>query len=293
LKEIPVSLPILFGANVDPVWNDRDQPLRQARDAERRGLDLVTVQDHPYQAAFYDTWTLLSYVAARTEHITVVPTVALPLRPPAMLAKAAASLDVLTGGRIQLGLGAGAFWDAIAAMGGPRRSTREAVESLDQALDVIHALWSGKRAVRAGGSIYSVSGVHPGPTPSAGLGVWVGSYGPKMLALTGAKAQGWMPSLSYLGLDRLGEASERIDDAAASAGRDPATLRKVYNVSGMIGPASRQAFVGPPAQWVDDIVDVVRRFRMNAFTYWPADDYDRQIGLFAEEVVPAVRAALS
>ena len=96
-----------------------------------------------------------------------------------------------------------------------------------------------------------------------------------------------------IGLDRLGEASERIDDAAASAGRDPATLRKVYNVSGMIGPASRQPFVGPPAQWVDDIVDVVRRFRMNTFAYWPADDYDRQIGLFAEEVVPAVRGALS
>ena len=93
-----------------------------ATTVERLGLDLVTIQDHPYQAAFYDTWTLLTYLAGRTERITFVPTVAtLPLRPPAVLAKSAATLDLLTGGRVQLGLGAGAFWDAIVAMGGPRR----------------------------------------------------------------------------------------------------------------------------------------------------------------------------
>ena len=67
--------------------------------------------------------------------MTLVPTVAtLPLRPPAVLAKSAASLDLLAGGRVQLGLGAGAFWDAIAAMGGPRRGPREAVAALDEAI---------------------------------------------------------------------------------------------------------------------------------------------------------------
>jgi alkanesulfonate monooxygenase SsuD/methylene tetrahydromethanopterin reductase-like flavin-dependent oxidoreductase (luciferase family) len=106
-----MTLPVLFGANVDPVWQPPDGPLERTKHAERLGLDFATVQDHPYQPAFHDTWTLLTFLAARTEHITLVPTVAnLPLRPPAMLAKAAASLDLLSGGRLQLGLGAGAFW---------------------------------------------------------------------------------------------------------------------------------------------------------------------------------------
>ncbi|MCZ0984819.1 LLM class flavin-dependent oxidoreductase [Streptomyces diastatochromogenes] len=125
-----MTLPVLFGANVDPVWGEGDQPLRYALQADRAGLDLVTVQDHPYQQAFHDTWTLMAFLAARTERVTFVPTVAnLPLRPPAMLAKAAASFDLLSGGRLQLGLGAGAFWEPIAAMGGPRRGKKEAVDA--------------------------------------------------------------------------------------------------------------------------------------------------------------------
>src|SRR3712207_7009897 len=74
--------------------------------ADRSGLDLAGVQDHPYQRRFLDTWTLLSFAAARTERIQLVPDVAnLPLRPPALLAKAAASLDLLSGGRAEVGLG--------------------------------------------------------------------------------------------------------------------------------------------------------------------------------------------
>ena len=85
--------------------------------SEQAGLDLVTFQDHPYQPAFLDTWTLLSYVAARTSRVRLAPNVTnLPLRPPAVLARCVASLDLLSGGRVELGLGAGAFWDAIEAM---------------------------------------------------------------------------------------------------------------------------------------------------------------------------------
>ncbi|TDD66157.1 LLM class flavin-dependent oxidoreductase, partial [Actinomadura rubrisoli] len=161
-----MSLPLLFGANIDPIWKDAEAPLRQALAAENLGLDLITIQDHPYQAAFHDTWTLLTYLAARTERITFVPTVAsLPLRPPAMLAKSAASLHLLTGGRLQLGLGAGAFWDAIVAMGGPRRTPGQAVDALTEAIDVIRAMWSGERAVRTNGTTYRLAGVHPGPAP--------------------------------------------------------------------------------------------------------------------------------
>lgn len=288
-----MTLPLLFGANVDPLWHPVDAPLRHALAAERLGLDLLTVQDHPYQAAFHDAWTLLTFLAGRTERITLVPTVAtLPLRPPAILAKSAAGLDLLTGGRVQLGLGAGAFWDAIAAMGGTRRSPGEAVEALDEAIDVIRAMWSGERSVRVTGRFHSLAGVHPGPPPGPGLGLWLGAYGPRMLALTGAKADGWLPSHAFVGLDRLGAAVARIDGAAADAGRDPARLRKVYNIAGSIGAESPAPFRGSVAQWTEQLVTTAAEHGMNGFVFWPTEDYENQIARFAEEVVPAVRAAV-
>ena len=287
-----MTLPVLFGANVDPVWQPADLPVQHATAAERLGLDLVTIQDHPYQAAFYDTWTLLTYLAGRTERITFVPTVAtLPLRPPAMLAKAAASLDLLTGGRVQLGLGAGAFWDAIVAMGGPRRAPAEAVAALEEAIAVIRAMWSDERSIKVEGAHYRVTGLHPGPPPSPGLGIWLGAYGPRMLALTGAVADGWLPSHAFFGVDKLPAAIARIDDAAQAAGRDPAHLRRVYNIAGLIGPETSEPFRGTVEQWTDQLL-AVHALGMNGFVYWPADDHERQLARFAEEVVPAVRAAL-
>ena len=101
-----------FGVFITPNAADAEHILELARLAEREGLDLVSFQDHPYQRRFLDAWTLLSMVAAQTESIRVAPNVAnLPLRLPVMLARTAASLDILSGGRVHLGLGAGAFWD--------------------------------------------------------------------------------------------------------------------------------------------------------------------------------------
>ena len=77
----------------------------------------------------------------------------LPLRPPAVMAKAAASLDVLSGGRFELGLGAGGIPDVIASFGGPRRTPGEAVEALDEAIDVIRLLWSEERSVSFDGKL--------------------------------------------------------------------------------------------------------------------------------------------
>src|SRR3712207_7883905 len=65
-----------------------------------------------------------------------------------MLAKATASLDVLTRGRVEIGLGAGAFWEAIEAMGGPRRSPGEAVRSIEEAIEVMRLVWSEQRSLR-------------------------------------------------------------------------------------------------------------------------------------------------
>src|SRR6201991_3639747 len=118
---------IEFGVFVTPSNQDPQRAVALAELAERVGLDIVSFQDHPYQARFLDTWTLLSYVAARTSRVKLAPHVLnLPLRPPAVVPRSVASLDLLSGGRVELGIGAGAFWDAIAAMGGPRSTPRGA-----------------------------------------------------------------------------------------------------------------------------------------------------------------------
>jgi alkanesulfonate monooxygenase SsuD/methylene tetrahydromethanopterin reductase-like flavin-dependent oxidoreductase (luciferase family) len=199
--------------------------------AERAGVDLVTVQDHPYQRRFDETWTLLTWMAARTGRVTLLPNVAnLPLRQPAVLAKSAATLDRLSGGRVELGLGAGGFWDAIVATGGPRRSPGEALAALREGIAVIRAMWSGERAVRVPGDTYALAGVHPGPQPAHGIGIWLGVYGPRALALLGETADGWSVSTGRIPDGELAGMHARIDEAAEEAGRDPAAIVRMANV---------------------------------------------------------------
>src|SRR5947208_7476293 len=150
------------GVFVIPDARDPERTLEQALAAEEVGLDLVAIQDHPYRRRFFDTFSLLAYLAARTSRIRLAPDVAnLPLRPPAMIAKAAASIDLLSGGRFELGLGAGAFWENIAAMGGPTREPGEAVDALREAIEVIRLCWSGEGPISYDGDHYELSDVKP------------------------------------------------------------------------------------------------------------------------------------
>src|SRR6476646_3332836 len=97
-----------FGIFPTPDADAGDLVLELSEAADVSGHDLVTIQDHPYQARHLDAWTLLSVIAARTTSIRVAPNVAnLPLRPPVVLARMAATLDLLSSGRVELGLGAG------------------------------------------------------------------------------------------------------------------------------------------------------------------------------------------
>ncbi|HEX5838450.1 MAG TPA: LLM class flavin-dependent oxidoreductase [Anaerolineales bacterium] len=270
-----------------------DQPLlSMAQEAERLGLDYVAVQDHPYQRRFVDTWTLLSMIAAATSRIGLFPDVAsLPLRPPAVLAKAAASLDILSGGRFELGLGAGAFWDAIEAYGGPRRSPGVALEALAEAIEVIRKVWSGERNLRFEGKHYRLRGAHSGPIPAHPIGIWLGVTGPRALRLAGQVADGWVPSFRG-DLQKIADMTRRLDDAASDAGRDPASIRRILNVNGTItdGP-SNGILNGPVNQWADELADLALTQRFDTFIFW--GEGERQLAKFAEQVVPAVQAQVA
>lgn len=281
---------VTFGYFLIP--NAADPLLDTAREIEARGLDWIGVQDHPYQRRFVDTWSLLGAVAAVTGRVGFFPDVAnLPLRPPAIMAKAAASLDVISGGRFELGLGAGNFWDAIEAWGGSRRGPRDALGALEEAIHIIRLVWSGDRNLRFNGEHYRLAGAHSGPVPPHPIGIWLGVYGPRALRLTGRLADGWVPSLRGE-ISFLSEGAARIDDAAASADRDPADIRRVLNLNGQITDGSRLGLLrGPVDQWVDEVTDLAVGYGFDTFLFW--GEGDDQLPRFAEEVVPAVRAKVT
>jgi alkanesulfonate monooxygenase SsuD/methylene tetrahydromethanopterin reductase-like flavin-dependent oxidoreductase (luciferase family) len=222
-----------FGISIVPATERLDRIRELVRAADEAALDLVGIQDHPYQHHFLDTWSLIPTLLAETERISFFTDVAnLPLRPPAVMAKAAASLDVLSGGRFELGLGAGGFWDAIKAMGGPLRTPCESVKALEEAIQVIRLMWSGERGIHFDGKFYQLGGVHSGPIPAHPIGIWLGAYKPRMLALVGRRADGWVPSLGVLKPEDMPAANARIDEAAAAAGREPSAIHRILNVGG-------------------------------------------------------------
>ncbi len=283
---------LLFGTFITPVAQPVMHAVEMAMVSDRAGLDLATFQDHPYQPAFHDTWTLLAYVASRTQHIHVSGNVLnLPLRQPAVLARSAASLDLLSGGRFELGIGAGGFWDAIAAMGGRRLTAGQSIEALEEAIRIIREIWDTdtRGGVRVNGTYYQVTGAKRGPKPAHDIGIWIGAYKPRILKLTGRVADGWLPSLGYLpgGPADLEEMNKYIDEGAALAGRDPSDVRRLLNISGQFAPSGRSLLVGPPQQWAEELAGITLEYGVTGFIL-AADDAS-SIELFAAEVAPATR----
>jgi len=285
-----------FGANIDPTASDPARPLSLARTIEYAALDLIAIQDHPEDPGLLETWSLMATLLQGTERVHIFPDVAnLALRPPVMLAKAAATLDILSGGRVELGLGAGAFPTEIEAMGGPARSKGESIDALEEAVQILQAFWSGSPEMRFTGIHYTVNGARPGPRPAHPIGLWLGVYGPRALDITGRLADGWLPSSLYPKIaERLPELQQRITDAALAAGRQPQAIRRMYNLMGLItdGPMHGY-FTGPVDYWADQLTRLVVEVGMDTFIYWPTDDHRRQLERFAAEVVPAVRTQVA
>ncbi|KGN31538.1 coenzyme F420-dependent N(5),N(10)-methylenetetrahydromethanopterin reductase [Knoellia sinensis KCTC 19936] len=277
---------IEFGIFPTPDAARHREVVELAQLADSLGLDHVSIQDHPYQRRFLDTWTLLSVIGARTTRIRLSTNVAnLPLRPPVVLAKAAASLDVLTGGRVELGLGAGGFWDAIVAAGGVRKTPKESVDALVEAIGIVRAFWAGEPG-RFEGEHYSNRGLKPGPVPAHDIPLWIGAYGPRMLRLTGELADGWVPSLGHTNPPDLPGMNARIDDAAVAAERAPRDIRRIYNIHGSFGTGDG-LLQGTPQDWAEQLTDLAVGLGMSTFIV-ASDDADF-VRRFAEEVVPLTR----
>lgn len=285
-----------FGYFLDPATSDPEATLATARLLDDLGYDLIGIQDHPYQSRHFDTMSLIGVILGQTTRVRLFPDVAsLPLRPPAILAKAAATLDQLSGGRFELGLGAGAFWDPIAAMGGPVRAPKEALGGLAEAIDVIRLMWSGRRGACFQGEHYRLAGLHPGPVPAHDMKIWLGVYQPRALALTGRLGDGWIPSMSYVVPQATVAANAIIDNAAREAGRDPAVIRRIYNLGGRFTPTAPapatdadREIAGPVSHWVEVLTHQAIDLGFSSFILWSTPDPET-LRLFIKEVAPAVR----
>jgi alkanesulfonate monooxygenase SsuD/methylene tetrahydromethanopterin reductase-like flavin-dependent oxidoreductase (luciferase family) len=287
-----MARPLRFGISVAPYATAHAEIIEAVRIAEERGLDLVGIQDHPYQRRFLDTYALLADLLARTERLRFFPDVtSLPMRHPAMIAKAAASLDVMSGGRFELGLGAGNFWDAVAGMGGPRRTNRVAFEALEEAIDIIRSALDGERVVRGEGPHYPVPGYPAGPPTAHRISIWLGVYRSRGLALVGRKADGWIPSLGYTNPAALARSSRAIDEAARAAGRDPDDITRLLNLGGAITDGERgdDELTGPVDHWIATLARWADEIGIDSFIFWAPEGSGEQVRRFADEVAPAVR----
>lgn len=269
---------IQFGTFITPTSRDPYGVVDLAVLSDRLGFDLITFQDHPYQPALMDAWSLLAFVAAKTERAHVSANVTnLPLRQPVVIARSSVTIDQLSGGRFELGLGAGGFWNAIEAVGGRRLSPGESVTALEEAIHIIRAVWAVDEpgGVTVDGEFYRVRGAKRGPASPHPIGITLGAYGPRMLELTGRLADGWVPSFGYLKkANALTDMNRRIDDGAESAGRTPADIRRWINIEAADASMER-------------LVDLALVDGMSGFIL--ASDDATELERFAHEVIPAVR----
>jgi alkanesulfonate monooxygenase SsuD/methylene tetrahydromethanopterin reductase-like flavin-dependent oxidoreductase (luciferase family) len=304
----------LFGINITPSANGADNAFEIAKISDNLGIDLIGVQDHPYNGSFFDTWTLISALAMSTKNIHLMTNVAdVPLRHPPLLAKSAATLDILTKGRVELGIGAGAFWKAIIGYGGPSRTPAEAVDALEEAIQIMRLIWnidgSSKYRATFNGKFYRLEGAQTGPRPFHLIRIWLGAYGPKMLRLTGRLGDGWTPSYGYAPPEQIPKMQQTIDQSLATAERKTKEVRRNYNLAGiilesdtkkagqqqgrMMNGEQERILVGSVNFWIDTIAKFYKDLRMDSFTFWPANESSEQVELFAKKVIPKVKEGVA
>jgi alkanesulfonate monooxygenase SsuD/methylene tetrahydromethanopterin reductase-like flavin-dependent oxidoreductase (luciferase family) len=277
---------ILFGLDVPATTSPGEpavDPVSAARAAEAAGFDFVSASDHPCgDDPSFENWTMLTWLLANTERLRVLPRVlGVPYRNPALVAKMAETLDRLSGGRLMLGLGGGSADHEFRAFGIGVPSPRDKVDGLAEAIQVIRGLWSG-RSFTFNGRIHRTEDATITPRPRRPIPIWVGTFGPRALAVTGQLADGWIPSLGHAPPEAVPAMRDRIARAADRAGRSIEEITRCY-------------FLDIPAGGADQVTETLLGYSRLGFTAFNfrvggADRADR-VEWLAAEVLPGVRQA--
>jgi alkanesulfonate monooxygenase SsuD/methylene tetrahydromethanopterin reductase-like flavin-dependent oxidoreductase (luciferase family) len=286
---------VLFGLNVSISSAAGADPVADARRAEELGYDFVSMNDHLHGTSpTFETWTLLSWIAARTSRIRVAPRVlAVPYRNPAVTAKMAESLQRLSGGRLILGMGGGAFDEEFRAFGVGGPSPRDKVDGMEEAVRIARGLW-GAGGFTFEGRLYRTDAAEMEPKPEVPIPIWLGTYGPRALDVTGRLADGWIPTYELAPPERVVAMRDRVLAAAEGAGRSPEDITCVYNLDVRVEEGAKGDEVvvaGSPGELIDRLLSFVG-LGFSAMNLCPAGpDLGEQVERLAAEVIPAVRDA--
>jgi probable F420-dependent oxidoreductase len=287
---------LLIGLGVSTSADPGADPVADATTAERLGFDFVSASDHLHgDQPTYEPWTMLSWIAAATTRVAVATRVlAVPYRSPAVIAKMAATLDGLSGGgRLILGLGGGYSDEEFHAFGLGTRSPRDKVDGMEEAIRIIRGLWSQPRFTFHG-RLYRTDEATLEPRPGR-IPIWLGTYGPRALAVTGRLADGWIPSLGFAPAAQVEAMRERVLAAAREAGRDPAEITCAYNVTVRVDDKAEDTpdVVAGPADLVCERLAGFAAMGFTALNLMPVGpDAAEQVERLGREVLPVVRAAV-
>ncbi|WP_084962627.1 LLM class flavin-dependent oxidoreductase [Thermoactinospora rubra] len=284
---------LILGLNVSTSAAPGSDPVADAVRAEELGFDFVSASDHPCTThPAYETWTMLSWIAAATSRIGVATRVlGVPYRNPALVAKMAESFDRLSGGRLILGLGGGFSDEEFRAYGMRVPTPRDKVDGLEEAARITRGLWA-ERSFTFEGRLYGTRQAELEPKPERRIPLWMGTYGPRALEVTGRLADGWIPSLGFASPEEVKGMRERMLNAARRAGRDPEEITCVYNVGVRIGTAQTDpGMVSGPAGAVTDALLGFTGLGFTGFNFMiSGPDAAEQTERLAREVLPVLRA---
>ena len=285
----------IFGLNVSTSAGDGADPVAEARRAEELGFDFVSANDHLHgDSPRFETWTMLSWIAAGTRRIRVASRVlGLPYRHPAVVAKMAESVDRMSGGRLVLGLGGGASDDEFRAFGLDVPTPRDKVDGLEEAVRIVRGMWT-EEAYSQDGRLYRTQGARIEPKPERRIPIWLGTLGPRALAVTGRVADGWIPSYDLAPPQVAAGMRERILTAARDAGRDPDEITCVYNIDIRVdeGAEDEPGVVTGSAERVLERLLAFVEIGFTSMNFCPVGPaLDEQAERLAREVLPELRAA--
>lgn len=285
---------LIFGLGISPSAAAGHDPVRDGRQAEELGFDFVSTSDHPCGTQpTWESWTMLTWIAAATSRIRIATRVlGVPYRPPAMVAKMAETFDRLSGGRLILGLGAGHSDDEFRAFGLRVPSPRDKVDGLAEAIQITRGLWSGD-GFTFSGRHYHTEAADVAPKPDHRIPIWLGTFGPRALEVTGRLADGWIPSLGHAPPEQAVVMRDRVLAAAVAAGRDPDEITCAYHIQFHIGAdASLDPYVvaGAPEEIAERLAGFVKLgfTALSLTTMGP--DRTEQVERLATDILPAVRS---
>jgi alkanesulfonate monooxygenase SsuD/methylene tetrahydromethanopterin reductase-like flavin-dependent oxidoreductase (luciferase family) len=272
------------------------------------GFDALASNDHiTFQRPWLDGIVALSSVVERSGDMLLATTVSLPaVRGPAVLAKAAAAIDILSGGRLVLGVGPGSSVNDYQAVGLP---FEERWARLDESVQVLRRHLRGSSAPFDGRFYKTTAELEPRPLQGGGIPIWIGSWGSEAgLRRVARLGDGWLASAYNTSPDQLQAGRKKLDIMLEQAGKpptgfptslatmwtyvtsDPATgdrylaaLAKMLNRT--VPSVAPQVLVGPPEECAAKLSSYARA-GVDTLFVWPLSDETTQLELLVREVGP-------